>query len=117
VNIPITKQGMLHVKVTIINGRVGSAKIIFLLSIIINNFSTSQRSHDRNWRQCNAELKKNILKLTILREGKVSQVCQISFDFNVAKKFFCKQFRFIFGLQMDLIWDEKNTNIRKKFNK
>ncbi|KAG5682855.1 hypothetical protein PVAND_012176 [Polypedilum vanderplanki] len=52
VNIPITKQGILHVKVTVINGR---------------------RSHDRNWRQCNAELKKNILKLTIIREGKVSQ--------------------------------------------
>ncbi|XP_070506165.1 rho GTPase-activating protein 21 isoform X2 [Chironomus tepperi] len=52
VNIAITKQGILHVKVTLINGR---------------------RSHDRNWRQCNAELKRNILKLTILREGKVSQ--------------------------------------------
>lgn len=34
-----------------------------------------QRSNDRNWRQCNAELKKNIIKLTILREGKATQVC------------------------------------------
>lgn len=37
-------------------------------------FIRQQRSQDRSWRTCNAELKKNILKLTIVREGKVSQV-------------------------------------------
>lgn len=44
------------------------AQLIAILSLI------RQRSQDRSWRTCNAELKKHILKLTILREGKVSQV-------------------------------------------
>lgn len=85
VNIPITKQGILHVKVTIINGRVKEMiKIIFINKFSHDFFSLfPQRSHDRNWRQCNAELKKNILKLTILREGKATQVCrEKNFDFK-----------------------------------
>lgn len=72
VNVPITKQDILHVKVTLINGRV---RWISLTTLHISSiFQFPQRSQDRSWRTCNAELKKNILKLTILREGKVSQV-------------------------------------------
>lgn len=78
VNVPITKQDILQVKVTLINGRVSVATMPIDILFKLCSF---QRSQDRSWRTCSAELKKNILKLTILREGKVSQV---SFTFSLA---------------------------------
>lgn len=82
---PVTHEGVLRVKITVLDGKVrinflenGSNTIGNLCNLIF------QRSSDRSWRTVQAENKGNRLKLTLIREGKVSQV---SYEFNVILRF------------------------------
>ena len=78
---------------------------------------TLQRSQDRSWRTCNAELKKNILKLTIIREGKVSQVSlklltRIFWAFGKTA-LFEKKFNFLNNFKFKKFWYIKKTSTIK----